>query len=357
MAENLDGSIWIAYLGKRGGGLHLLRQTEKLLINSNFSLLSIVSGEKISLLENQKILFTPSLNLYGIGRLITFPFLSFLHFYRNRKHLPLALIQIMPSPMDFWLDIWGHLFGVEIFRAVHDYERHPGEIWPTSGEIRRRINFATRIFVFSDHVSQNLPKSSAGKVFQCILPDELENDGSISLELKEEVRNLERPIVLFIGRIRKYKGLEFLLDSLGDYSKVNFSILVAGSGLLNVRNYKNVCIWNHWLSDSEVDFLLTEANIVVFPYMEASQSGLMPMAKKKNKVILATNVGSFEEQLIGYQRKVLVDYGDSEGLIIGLETCLPMANRLSESDINYGALQSITLGDQVMKLLINESKS
>jgi len=348
--------IWIACLSKRGGGIHLLRESEQILEKSGFSILSIISEKGNSSLASHKVLTTPSLSVVKLFHFITFPFASFALFFKNRRQLPSAFIQIMPSPMDYWLDIWCRLYKVQIFRAIHDFQPHPGEIWPTKKAIKRRIHQATSIFVFSSFVLENLGQLSDKSIYRCSLPEKIELKGQVSNRLREEILNLEHPLVLFIGRIRKYKGLDFFLETLKDYSNPNFSILIAGSGSINLVNYKNVHLWNHWLTESEIDFLLAEANVVVFPYLEASQSGIVPLAIKKNKVILANKVGSLEEQLEGYQRKVLVDPGDSNSLIEGLETSIHMLSDHNFLQNEKVVNQSVPLGNAVIKALMNRSE-
>ena len=318
--------IWIACLSKRGGGVHLLRETEQILVKSGFSIFSIVSIKQNSSIANCKVLNTPSLTVFKLIHFFTFPFTSFALFYRSRSKLPVALIQIMPSPMDYWLDIWCRIFGVRIYRAIHDFQPHPGEIWPTKTAIQHRINNAAEVFAFSAFVLENLYPMSDKRIHKCSLPVEIKPDGSISPGLRNLVSKLEHPLVLFIGRIRKYKGLDFFLEATSDYSNSDFSFLIAGSGSINVTERKNVFLWNEWLTEAEIDFLLNEADVVVFPYLEASQSGVIPLAMKKNKVILATKVGSLGEQLNGYERKVLVDPGISKSLIEGLDVAIHLSS-------------------------------
>jgi glycosyltransferase involved in cell wall biosynthesis len=343
--------IWIAYLGKRGGGLHLLRQTEQILTTTEYSLISIVSKDENSSIDNRKIFSTPSPTLIGIWHLFTFPVLSFMYFFRNRKCLPMALVQIMPSPMDYWLDVWCHLFRIKVFRVIHDFEPHPGEMWPTKKAIRIRVNRATQMFVFSRYVSENLQKSYSKVAIQCKLPEEIAWEGVVSEELRKKVEGLSRPIVLFIGRIKKYKGLDFFLDAMEGYSKFDFSILIAGSGTVKPRVQEKISYWNHWLSEAEIDFLLTEADVVVFPYIEASQSGIMPLAIMKNKVILSSEVGALKEQLEGYPIKELFISGDQGNMLKGLEACFSRYNLPTRLQKNTGKYQNLTLGDQVIQML------
>lgn len=345
--------IWIACLSKKGGGIHLLRETEKILESSNFIVLSIISVKGNSSRDNHKVLSTPRFRLQELYHFITFPLLSFALFYRNRKKLPSILIQVMPSPMDYWLDIWSLLFKVRIYRAIHDFTPHPGELWPTRRAIKRRIKLADELFVFSSYISQHINRNDIKPIHECVLPNEIELIGGISNELVEKLSQMNQPLILFIGRIKKYKGLDFFLQTLNEYPEFIGSILIAGEGYIRFEGQIDVHLWNYWLSEAEIDYLLSRSNIVIFPYLEASQSGMIPLAMQKNKVILATDVGSLKEQLLAYKNKVLIKSEDKESLVNGLKVSVQMAIENTHLPKNPKVLQDRSLGNQVINSLSN----
>jgi glycosyltransferase involved in cell wall biosynthesis len=258
--------------------------------------------------------------------------------------------------MDYWLDIWCRLFRIEILRVIHDFAPHPGEFWPTRRAINRRAKIATKLFVFSGYVYENLRQSTDKEIYKCSLPDEIPHTGEVSADLVEKIQQMEGPIVLFLGRIKKYKGLDFFLATLEKYPELECSILIAGCGSLDFKGRKNVHFWNHWLSEAEIRYLLTESTIVVFPYMEASQSGVIPLAMKSNKTILATKVGSLEEQLMGYKNKVLVEPGDQDGLMKGLDASIRMSATSIQPAEKSAVIQSYSLGNQIINALDNFPK-
>ena len=130
--------------------------------------------------------------------------------------------------------------------------------------------------------------------------------------------------------------------------------MIAGAGSIKTFEHENVHLWNYWLTEAEIEFLLSESSIVIFPYLEASQSGVIPLAVKKNKIILATKVGGLEEQLEGYEKKVLVNPCDENELIKGIKECIRIAKNPMYLGENHDTSISQALGNQILKVLFEE---
>ena len=118
--------------------------------------------------------------------------------------------------------------------------------------------------------------------------------------------------VLFFGRIQEYKGLKYLLEALPKIrdSMPNIRIIIAGEGDLTIyRNYINynkkyLEIHNYFISDNEIPKFFQRAKIIVLPYIEASQSGIIPIAYAFKKPVIASKVGCIpdvvEDGITGY---------------------------------------------------------
>lgn len=106
-------------------------------------------------------------------------------------------------------------------------------------------------------------------------------------------------VVLLFGRIFAYKGLTTLLRAeacLGDRIP-NLRIVIAGRGD-NPDDYRHLMgdrarydIRHGFVEDAVAAQLFTDADLVVLPYDEASQSGVLHLATTFGKPILATDVG------------------------------------------------------------------
>lgn len=117
----------------------------------------------------------------------------------------------------------------------------------------------------------------------------------------------EEAIVLFFGLVRKYKGLDILLEAMADVRlrKRKVKLLIAGEYYDDPSTY-NELIDRLGLSDSiiqkaefipneEVKYYFCAADIVAQPYRHATQSGISQIAYNFERPMLVTNVGGLAE--------------------------------------------------------------
>ena len=119
---------------------------------------------------------------------------------------------------------------------------------------------------------------------------------------KLKIRN-DESIVLFFGFIRKYKGLDILLDAMKilKYQMSNLKLLIAGEFYEDEKPYleqinklginDTVILRTNFIPDSEVKYYLCAADAVIQPYRNATQSGVTPLAYYFEKPMIVTNVG------------------------------------------------------------------
>ena len=122
--------------------------------------------------------------------------------------------------------------------------------------------------------------------------------------------------LLFFGIIRKYKGLDTLLEAMAN-EKVKaqkLKVIVAGEfydddtpyfDLIKKHQLENsVVLVNQFIPDEEVVNYFCAADMIVQPYKHATQSGVTQIAYHFNKPMLVTNVGGLSEmvphQKVGY---------------------------------------------------------
>jgi len=123
--------------------------------------------------------------------------------------------------------------------------------------------------------------------------------------LKLGIKN-EELILLFFGFIRKYKGLDLLLNAMkiiknSKFNIQNSKLLIAGEFYEDRKAYdeqiekldlqESLILHTDFIPDSEVKYYLCAADVVVQPYKNATQSGVTPLAYHFEKPMIVTNVG------------------------------------------------------------------
>ena len=148
-------------------------------------------------------------------------------------------------------------------------------------------------------------KNKPAKLVSHPLYDNFGNIISKSEARKKLGINEEDKVILFFGFIRKYKGLDILLEAFKilkeKQSVSNLKLLIAGefyddekkySSILNDSTIKDdLILRTHFISDSDVKYFLCAADCVIQPYRSATQSGVTPLAYHFEVPMIVTNVG------------------------------------------------------------------
>ena len=113
--------------------------------------------------------------------------------------------------------------------------------------------------------------------------------------------------ILFFGFIRKYKGLDLLIDAFANNNlrNKNIKLIIAGEFYDDDSFYKNkvidyglendVLFFDRFINDNEVYTFFSAADIVAQPYRNATQSGVTQIAYQFGKPMIVTNVGGLKE--------------------------------------------------------------
>lgn len=188
---------------------------------------------------------------------------------------------------------------------LHDAEPHPGDRYPFRAKVLEwQIAASDALIVMSDHVAlaaRTLYDYPSDRIFK--IPHGRFDFNSA--ENRARVFPAARPFrLLFLGRIAAYKGLPLLIESFRALtsSSREFTLTIAGSGDLGpvqseIDELPNIKVINEWLSDETIAHCLAEADAVVLPYIEASQSGVAAAAFSAGLPVIATPVGGLQEQI------------------------------------------------------------
>ncbi|MCL6630548.1 MAG: glycosyltransferase, partial [Armatimonadetes bacterium] len=157
--------------------------------------------------------------------------------------------------------------------------------------------------------------------------------------------------VLFFGGVFQYKGIEYLIKAApsirGRFPEAR--IVIAGSGpdwprcRSFIEDPNAFELIDRALTNPEVTQLFEEASVVVLPYTEASQSGVLAVAYAMGKPVVATAVGSLPEGVEEGVTGLLVPPADSDALAQAIITLLE--DDKLRREMGQKAFEKATVGD------------
>jgi len=279
-----------------------------------------------------------------------------------RKYNP-DILHIQSNGHAWFPLIYPFLPSCKIINTIHDVSTHPGDNSSASDD-----NSLSKLFgkIFTDKYIVHgtflkkefirIYKIKKNKIFVI-------NHGNYDIYKKWHLKEMNeiKNTILFFGRIWKYKGLEYLIKTEPIVSKIipDVKYIIAGRGEdfnkynKYIQNPEAFIIKNKRIPLEEVGELFQTASVVVLPYIEASQSGVIPIAYAYSKPVIATKVGSLPEVVENGITGFLIDPGDehslAEKIILllkddGLRKQMGInANRYSNTSLSWDTIASETI--------------
>jgi D-inositol-3-phosphate glycosyltransferase len=142
--------------------------------------------------------------------------------------------------------------------------------------------------------------------------------------------------VLFFGRIRPYKGIEHLLAAFHFLAanQSDYRLIIAGEPKKGSEEYRHqieqtvkteftpgqIIMKIQFIPDEEMEVFLKASDVLVLPYKEIFQSGVLFLAYSFGLPVVATDVGSFREEIVEGRTGFLCQPADPAELAKAIET-------------------------------------
>lgn len=331
--------VLINYHGKKGSGPSYSLEWAKGLLECGCEVYAVVSKEVVNIEEwkkninddhlylidthkdySRKDLAMKTVKLYLKGKKeiqkkfshVTFDF-SFHTFYCHWANI-----------VDSFLDI------KKVVAICHDPIAHSGTKFYLQYLFKRHYKTADEIITltksFTDviHKKFNIPISNIHYIphGRMKMYNEYSKTMLNSLAYKEDNINF-----LFFGFIEHYKGLNILAKAYKELENKyeNVTLTIAGNGDFKpyqeqFSKLKKFNLVNRYIRDDEVGALFAGPNIVVvLPYINATQSGVIPVAYEFLTPIIASNTGGLKEQLDDGKIGLLFENGNYKDLMRKME--------------------------------------
>lgn len=159
-----------------------------------------------------------------------------------------------------------------------------------------------------------------------------------------EIKDIEnKKILLYFGFVRKYKGLDLLLEAFKNLDDSYFLIIAGESYLSDNENKELQNLLDHhpkkqnidtrlrYVSDSEVNLLFSAADANVLPYRHATQSGVTAIAFHFEVPSVVTDVGGLRDLIEPYDAGTIAENATPKAIQNAIEELFDKKN-----EINYG---------------------
>jgi len=176
--------------------------------------------------------------------------------------------------------------------TIHDYHTHSGESSTLIEKLQKQaIAQADQVITLSNYVKNQITQELGHSDKYIVVPHPTLDAGATN-----NLSYSPQPSLLFVGRVLQYKGLENLVAAVKD---LNISKLtIAGKQTLPFKpKLKKIEVIDAYLTDDQIAKLLSEHHILVLPYLEASQSGIITLGLSAKIVMVVSKVGGLPEQL------------------------------------------------------------
>ncbi|MGP0071544.1 MAG: glycosyltransferase family 4 protein [Bryobacteraceae bacterium] len=202
--------------------------------------------------------------------------------------------------------------GWRVVYTAHDVETELDR--PFRRRLFRRIyRRVDAVIVHSEALSQKLHDDSGDVLRQIVTIPEGASTFPFSPDLDPNVARrtlgleFAGPLLLFFGMIKPYKGLEYLLRAwprvIAEFPHAR--LLIAGEAMVPMRPLHrlidtlgirhSVELRLGYVPRSEAQYFFCAADAVVLPYVRISTSGVVPLAYRYARPVIATSAGALPE--------------------------------------------------------------
>jgi D-inositol-3-phosphate glycosyltransferase len=206
--------------------------------------------------------------------------------------------------------------------------------------LRIQYHLADRIFVHTEKMKSELVQGFGASPERVVVIPFGMNIAVADTELTATqakrrlgIRSDERTI-LFFGRIVPYKGLECLVEAFHRLShETNGRLIIAGEPMIGFESYVDnirraiangdsadrILCRLEFIPDLETEVYFKAADVLVLPYKNIFESGVLFLAYRFGLPVIASDVGSFREELTNSGAGLLFESGNSAALAVNLE--------------------------------------
>ena len=194
---------------------------------------------------------------------------------------------------------------IRVIGIVDNWKNH--EKVPLEGILRKLfLKSCSKFISFSENIAEMIRSNTRKEVLSLYHPI---NTNLPILKEKAKAKNdlnlKDFKYVTFVGLIRKYKGVQTFIKSINYIKDDNIKFIIAGEFYDSLNEYKQlvnelnlsekILIDNNFLELDRIRDYICASELIVQPYINASQSGITPLAYFYNKPLVVSKVRGLKE--------------------------------------------------------------
>ena len=197
---------------------------------------------------------------------------------------------------------------IKVIGLIDNWDNH--ENVPFEKLLRKLfLNTCDTFISMSDNVGKQLEKSTSKKVISLFHPINLHLPKPVSKSIAKVNLGLdENTYISFVGLIRRYKGLETLISSMKLIKRNDIKLIIAGEFYEPVDKYLNliknldlndkIIINNTFLDSKMIRDYICASDLVIQPYIKASQSGITPLCYFYETPSVVSNIKGLKDIIL-----------------------------------------------------------
>jgi D-inositol-3-phosphate glycosyltransferase len=254
---------------------------------------------------------------------------------RNKRPDCVIFSYWMPffAPCYSAIAFWCRKHGIRTLFICHNilpHEKRPGDNFLT----RLALAWVDRFVVLSKAVAEDLLRFRPNAVYR-LTPHPVYDRFGPAIPRKEARNRLafrEEKLILFFGYIRPYKGLAELIKAMPELDDLPVQLLVAGEfyegkketeDLIQKLGFSSrVTLLDRYLPNNEIPDYFCAADVVVLPYVSATQSGVVRLAYHYERPVVVTDVGGLAGMVEPGRTGYVVPPRDPHALALAIREAL-----------------------------------
>ena len=232
-----------------------------------------------------------------------------------------------------------------ILHNIIPHERRPGDILFTKFLFRHTDYFIAQSASVEKELLEFVPDATYKRVALPMF--DLFKERIPKDEARRQLGIADEKVIMFFGYIRPYKGLHMLIDAMKIVKeKMKLRLLVCGEYYGDEEKYRThmkeagiedvTTVISDYIPTEKVHIFFSAADVLVQPYVSATQSAIAQIAYFFSSPVIATAVGALPEVIRHEQSGLIVPPNDPKALAAAI---MRFYNEKMEARLSAGAAE------------------